>query len=644
MDEFLFIEVDEEITSIIERLHEISSKHIGLVVPRGATIMQSVVNLKLIKSEAKKNGKTVAVVTQDKIGRNLAAQIGLTVYDDTKQATASTMPVVPMPGTDDVIEIDMSDKKKADATEEIPEGVKVHYYADNEDESNPEEGEKTAAAEESEEEAKEELINHEPMPAPSPESLDKSEKSDRKGIEKTEHNDKLDDNKVTAPTHHYEDSEKGEGHKSNMTLNTKPVEEKKEMPKSLQGDTKAPLTPKAKKLRKWKIGIGITVAVLAVVALWITLTKATVNIVIPSETFEVEKEITVDGTLVGSEPANGKIKGTVVEVEEEMKETYDATGEKTTGETASGELTFYNDLGVDQTLAAGTTVTSSGYGFTTTASITIPKATLDSNGNKVKGSVKGSVKAKAAGAEYNMSSGTVYSVSGNEKLSASGATSGGTTVKITILSQNDLDKAKDRLSADAPSLLRDKIVEQVQGQYYLDKTISYEVTEFTSTSKVNDETEQFEVTAKVKASVMTYSEDDVRATMQELAKADIPEGQSILTNDDDVINQTLVSNDTAKKEMIIKAKLSTHVGQAIDTKALIDKIKGKSVKDARQIISQETNSIESTVTIKPNTGLLKLPWIKSNIKIDLSYQTTNENTGSDTTDTDGTTTDENTGN
>ena len=79
MDEFLFIEVDEEITSIIERLHNITSRNIGLVVPRGATIMQSVVNLKLIHSEAKKNGKSVAVVTQDKIGRNLAAQIGLTV-------------------------------------------------------------------------------------------------------------------------------------------------------------------------------------------------------------------------------------------------------------------------------------------------------------------------------------------------------------------------------------------------------------------------------------------------------------------------------------------------------------------------------------------------------------------------------------
>lgn len=123
MQEIIYLESDEEITSVIDKLKETEGKSVGLVIPQGASLIQSVVNLKLLQKEAKVLGKEIAVISQDRIGRNLASQIGLTVYDSpnaTKPAIEQPKPEIP---TSDVIEIDLSEKKKTP-----PAGVKVHHY------------------------------------------------------------------------------------------------------------------------------------------------------------------------------------------------------------------------------------------------------------------------------------------------------------------------------------------------------------------------------------------------------------------------------------------------------------------------------------------------------------------------------------
>ncbi len=73
----IYLEADEEVTSVIDKLRKTEFKDVILVVPKEASLMQSVVNLKLIKKQAENLGKTVSLVTQDKVGRNLADKVGL---------------------------------------------------------------------------------------------------------------------------------------------------------------------------------------------------------------------------------------------------------------------------------------------------------------------------------------------------------------------------------------------------------------------------------------------------------------------------------------------------------------------------------------------------------------------------------------
>lgn len=80
MDKTIYLETDEEITSVIDRLKKIEEKKVALVIPKRATLIGSIVNLKLLKKQAQELGKEISIVTVDKIGRSLASQVGFSVY------------------------------------------------------------------------------------------------------------------------------------------------------------------------------------------------------------------------------------------------------------------------------------------------------------------------------------------------------------------------------------------------------------------------------------------------------------------------------------------------------------------------------------------------------------------------------------
>lgn len=124
MEENIYLESDEEITSVIDKVAGAMNPKVNLVVPRGATLLSSPVNLKLLKAEAERHKKEIAIITQDKVGRNFASQVGIPVFEDVKKTTPSKgakhLEVQP----DEIIELDMSREIKA----ELPKDVRIHHY------------------------------------------------------------------------------------------------------------------------------------------------------------------------------------------------------------------------------------------------------------------------------------------------------------------------------------------------------------------------------------------------------------------------------------------------------------------------------------------------------------------------------------
>lgn len=75
----IYVDVDDEITSIIDKV--VSSKHkiVALVLPRRSTVLQSLVNMKLLKRSGDSSGKHLVLVTSEPGLLPLAGSVGLYV-------------------------------------------------------------------------------------------------------------------------------------------------------------------------------------------------------------------------------------------------------------------------------------------------------------------------------------------------------------------------------------------------------------------------------------------------------------------------------------------------------------------------------------------------------------------------------------
>ncbi|MFC1810677.1 hypothetical protein ACFLZH_04205 [Patescibacteria group bacterium] len=77
----LFTEIDDEITSIYDKLKKYKMRNIYVVVPKRAVIFQSIVNLRILRRKAEDLAKNVYIITNDQNGMQLAQRAGFTVFD-----------------------------------------------------------------------------------------------------------------------------------------------------------------------------------------------------------------------------------------------------------------------------------------------------------------------------------------------------------------------------------------------------------------------------------------------------------------------------------------------------------------------------------------------------------------------------------
>ncbi len=119
-DAVLYLEVDEDITSAIDKLSKTPGKSVQIVVPKRSTMLQSIINQKLLKKAAADSGKELVLVTNDRIAKNLAASVGLAVAASVGAEAIMSATEAPKPiSNEDIIEEDdedeASDAKKAAA-------------------------------------------------------------------------------------------------------------------------------------------------------------------------------------------------------------------------------------------------------------------------------------------------------------------------------------------------------------------------------------------------------------------------------------------------------------------------------------------------------------------------------------------------
>ncbi len=126
----IYIDIEDDITSIIEKVKSSPAKVVALVPPKGNAVMQSVVNLKLLKRASDTSGKQTVIVTSNQALQALSGGLGLYVAKNLQ-----SKPMLPSDSEADVLpdeDVEVSDPAGALDTEEAGEDVEDLELTDDE--------------------------------------------------------------------------------------------------------------------------------------------------------------------------------------------------------------------------------------------------------------------------------------------------------------------------------------------------------------------------------------------------------------------------------------------------------------------------------------------------------------------------------
>lgn len=368
----------------------------------------------------------------------------------------------------------------------------------------------------------------------------------------------------------------------------------------------------------------IILPILAIVFLfagYLFLPQATISLFVAPKTLELEKEAVFDPTLTQSDLSKNKIKTTTIEIETSDNLDGLVTGKKEVGEKAKGEVTVYNSSAQLVTLSAGTVISGpNNLKFTLDEKATLASASGDifSGTTPSKSNVK--VTASQIGSESNFPSGTVFNFAALANVAARNENpfSGGNKKEVKVVSRQDQDNlAKtllDKLSQKAKEDLLKMGSEK--NEKIIETTLSQEILEKKFSRQINEEADKLSLSLKVKFKVLSFNSGEVQNLFQEQINQSVP--QNFVLKQGSVLisfGKIKTVNKTISGQIFIKATLLP----SINEKALKNKIRGKTIKEALATISAVPNLTDYKIKITPSFPLLpkKLPLRSGSIKIEI---------------------------
>lgn len=575
----IYLEPDEEITSVIEKIGAEGDGSVALVVPKNSSLFQSLVNLKLLAKEAKNLQKEVVIISGNKIGMRLAKQVGVPTY--ASLGAIANSPQQP------VKSIVAEEPATVDTT---IDGVPVRQYNPN----RPVTTETTPVAEDVEDEL-------EPP-------------SEQEAIE-------VEDKVITVTTPSSDES----------TDEKQPDAE--EQPKEADDSSLPPIVtrvgaPRASEPFKfpWKAAlIALGLLLILTIVTFFLLPKATVTVVLPAEP--------VSDTLllaVQTETAEGAVKGSVVTSEQSSSTTITATGKKDIGSKATGTISITNKYrdgsgaGKDQTFAAGTKATdvSTKKVFTLNNSVTVSRVTFNpNNGQPIYDTKTVKVTAVEPGESYNIpkSSFTLAGALDNTVIESTEAFSGGLTKQITVLSQQDLDTAVAAAKAELETKARADLAEKAKGLLILPDAVWQTVKEQTTDKKVDEEAQSVNLTLKIEFASLAFEKKLVDDQFKTKLSSTLTETQELVFEDGKEPTITTKGITDDKTKLTIEVAGSGYKVEKIDKATIARSVKNKSVDSAKNSIVETYKADSVEISISPSWWIARLPLLEGAIRVEYGF-------------------------
>ncbi len=521
--DIIYIDLEDEITSIIDKLHSSPHKIVALVLPKRASMLQSIVNMRLLKRTAEDAKKRIVLITSEANILPLAGAVGVHVAK-----TLQTKPYLPEP------------PDKADASALT-----------------------------------------------------------------------VDDNNEGG-----DDASEVDRHKSVGELAGLPTDADDETIEV--GDSETDSAPKKKTKSKSKIKIpnfdrfrnrfvlgGVGLVLLIALWFWAFVVAPKALIVIKTDNTSFASNLPITASLSAKEL--NKDSGVVPAENRDFKKTdavkVPATGEKDLGTKASGKMTLKNCTKTDGaiTIPAGTAATSGSFAFLTQTEVVLPASVFSGGGVCLTPTKDVNVTAKEAGDKYNLSPRN-YTLSGYSSVSASGsAMTGGTSNIVKVVSQQDVDGAKQKVLDQNLEIGKDEVskILTTGGFLPIPDSLSSGNPVVTSSPNVGEQASEANVSLTITYTMTGAKLDALKQLIENDAKKHIDTNkQTILDNG---LDKAVLRDVNKQSNGDVKLTLQVEViaGVAQDTDSIKKAIIGKKKGDAQNTIASRPGVKEVNISYSP---------------------------------------------
>lgn len=569
----IYVDIDDEITGIIDKVRSSNGKIVALVLPKRATTFQSIVNMKLLKRASEDAKKHLVLITTEAGLLPLAGAAGVHVAKTlTSKPEIPSEPVDAPSGDDEIAEVEDDEFDSDEVTSENSGDKPIGELAG------------VAAASYA------------------------SKDSDLDTVE-LDNTDPVDDKKPLAAAGAAAAAKKS-------------------------GKDKKLAVPNFERFRKLFIFGGIALVLLVIGLIWaaIVLPKATIAIDTDASAVNVDENIKLSTTAKSVRLTDNTLPAKLVQQQKTASQQVATTGQKNNGNKAEGSVTLTNCSGGDVTVPAGTGLSSGGNTYISQKSVTVPDSNYRINGQcKNDGKASVDVRAQNGGASYNTSSGASFTVAGYSSLSGQGGSiSGGTDKIVQVVSQSDIANARGKIAANNDGSIKSALQNQLKGDNYyaIMATFAGNTPSTSNSADVGEEAGSVTVTQTVTYSMFGVKEDDLKKIVENALKDKIDtEKQSILSLglDKAVFNVNEASETAADLSMSTTAT----AGPELDTDTIKQEAAGKKSGEVKSTLQSNPDVTGVEVKLSP-FWVTSVPKKTSKITVTIEKPTpVNDNANSD---------------
>ncbi|HSX14706.1 MAG TPA: hypothetical protein VLE72_02240 [Candidatus Saccharimonadales bacterium] len=561
MSDVLYLENDEDITSAVEKLKASQAGDVSIVVPKRSTLLQSMINLKLLKKAADESKKELVLVTTDRLSSHLAGRVGLAVAD--KLGAEASVPE--------------ANVKEPDPTTEVIDGG-------TEETGRPETAAAMAGVAAGATAAKAAAAKDEAVP-PATDTKKPDTSDDKPTMTKKPISDSPAESKKMARVPDFNAMQKRVFwgalalvivfgllfanfflERANVTVFAKGSKVPAEA--TFTADPSAPSS---------NISAGT----------------------VKAQEVQSSKDLSEQVTATGKKDAGTKATGTITITNNCYNPGTIAAGTVYTA--ADGHRFLGNSA-----IAVPDATISGGVCHPTTASVGVTAA---ENGDSY----------NLAPTSYTV--GSIPSSGAFNVKFQGGQMGGGTTKTVTVVQQSDIDGAvADLLSKDKDGAQADLVKKVTDGYRMMNETMTQTPSNVSGIPAVGAEAANVTVKVTANYDALAISNDDLNALLDQNITKQIGPGNQIYDNGAASAQFQVIKKNTGGSQNIhVAAEASA--GPKIDTAALAKQIKGKKLGDAMDIINKTPGVDHSEITLWPSWDT-KLPRRASKIKIEIKVATT----------------------